>query len=94
MQPVRNGLLRFHDRTSVIRYELTRRSVTACTDRGATLIPAKTQTLLRKFSRYFPGLTRTCILMGRQLGETKDGLAHMGQVPGIPPGLLYLGLPL
>lgn len=169
-----NHGLRVHDRTSVIRYELTSRSVTAYTDRGAVvkakhivfatgyeatefldrkivdlnssfalvseplpapvwheecliwehadpylyfrttadhrvilggedepfrdagkrdaLLPAKTKILLRKFRKYFPALKlEPAFSWAGTFGETKDGLAYIGQVPEYPRAFFTLG---
>jgi glycine/D-amino acid oxidase-like deaminating enzyme len=169
-----NAGLRVHDRTTVNRYELTRRSVTAYTDRGAVvkashivfatgyeatefldrkivdlnssfalvseplpapvwheecliwehadpylyfrttadhrvilggedepfrdaakrdaLLPAKTKILLRKFAKYFPDLKmETAFSWAGTFGETKDGLAYIGQVPEYPRAFFTLG---
>ncbi|MGV3662306.1 MAG: NAD(P)/FAD-dependent oxidoreductase [Prosthecobacter sp.] len=166
--------LRVHDRTTVEDYDLTRRGVTARTDRGATvkakhvvfatgyearefldrkivdlrstyaliseplpapvwheecliwehadpylymrttadhrviiggedepfhnpterdkLLPAKSRTLQKKFARYFPNLPlEVAFAWTGTFGETKDGLAYIGQVPEYPSAFFTLG---
>lgn len=56
------------------------------------MLPAKTKTLLRKFARYFPGLPlETAFAWAGTFGETKDGLAYIGQVAEYPRAFFTLG---
>jgi len=56
------------------------------------LLPAKTKTLLRKFAKYFPDLPlEVAFAWAGTFGETKDGLAYIGQVPEFPRAFFTLG---
>lgn len=56
------------------------------------LLPAKTRTLLKKFARYFPDLPlEVAFTWTGTFGETKDGLAYIGQVPEFPNASFTLG---
>jgi glycine/D-amino acid oxidase-like deaminating enzyme len=56
------------------------------------LLPAKTKTLLRKFARYFPKLApEVAFAWAGTFGETKDGLAYIGQVPEYRRAFFTLG---
>jgi glycine/D-amino acid oxidase-like deaminating enzyme len=56
------------------------------------LIPAKTKLLLEKFGSYFPRLPlETAFAWAGTFGETRDGLACIGQVPEYPRAFFTLG---
>lgn len=57
-----------------------------------TLLSAKTRTLLKKFAKYFPDLSpEIAFAWAGTFGETKDGLAYIGQVPEYPRAFFTLG---
>lgn len=56
------------------------------------LLPAKCRTLQKKFARYFPNLPlEVAFAWTGTFGETKDGLAYIGQVPEYPSASFTLG---
>jgi len=61
-------------------------------DKRDALLPAKTKTLLKKFARYFPKLApEIAFAWAGTFGETKDGLAYIGQVPEYHAASFALG---
>lgn len=60
--------------------------------RRDALLVAKTKTLLRKFAGYFPDLKlEAAFSWAGTFGETRDGLAYIGQVPEFPRAFFTLG---
>ncbi len=56
------------------------------------LLPAKIKTLVKKFAKYFPDLPlEVAFAWAGTFGETKDGLAYIGQVPEFPRAFFTLG---
>jgi glycine/D-amino acid oxidase-like deaminating enzyme len=56
------------------------------------LLPAKTAKLLKKFASYFPDLPlEVAFSWAGTFGETKDGLAYIGQIPEFPRSYFTLG---
>lgn len=56
------------------------------------LLPAKTKTLVKKFAKYFPDMPlEVAFAWAGTFGETKYGLAYIGQVPEYPRAFFTLG---
>lgn len=56
------------------------------------LLPAKTAKLLKKFASYFPDIPlEVAFSWAGTFGETKDGLAYIGQIPEFPRSYFTLG---
>jgi glycine/D-amino acid oxidase-like deaminating enzyme len=56
------------------------------------LLSAKTKKLLKKFAGYFPDLPlEVAFSWAGTFGETKDGLAYIGQIPEFPRSYFTLG---